>query len=139
MDTLYADYDEPEEDKPNFSESDFAGKLDTAKSYLLEMERDSGAVTRFASTVANFYTLWAVVVLEHKVLPRAPKAAKKYQAFMEKVELVGQQGDLETFLKSPQASELQGQLHYWNNVRGANTDLKQREARSAALLKAMQD
>ncbi len=138
LDRYYAEYDEPEEDRPDFSETAFTKKLEATKRYIAQMEGAGGVVTRFGGALANFYTLWALVVLERKALPAAVKAASMYQAFMEKVELIGQQPDLEAFVKSAEARHLQGQLQYWSNVRGANTDLKQREARLTALLAAMQ-
>lgn len=144
LDELYAKYDDlsPESEEPESlgvfqSEDEFSAALEQAKTYLLAMDRHNQAVGSHAKTIGNFYTLWSVVALRRADLPRPEQTAEAYAAFMEKVDRVRTAPDLDALLAATAGEDLSLAATYWNNLRGANTDLGPRQARFDALLRAL--
>ena len=129
IDSLYAKYDEPAEVIPALATDDFDQNFSTITSYLTTMNSGE-TVSRYAKAFGNFYTLWALVALSVS-LPDPQELARGYKAFMEKVELIGKQQDLEAFLQNNKDYALP--LNYYNNSRGARTDLKPRTRRLESL------
>lgn len=137
LDELYAKYEVPSETAPEMNEEVFQQRFRAAKNYLLDMEREGETVTQYAKGFGHFYTLWCLVALAEN-LPAAPAdLARKYTAFMKKVDRLAQQQDLETFLREQPAGEYTLALAYLNNARGASTDLSQRKERLAALTSSL--
>ena len=137
LDELYAKYDEPADTAPELNQDVFRQNITAAKTYLLQMEREGeAAVTRHAVGFGNFYTLWAFAALTHN-LPSASESARHYVAFMEKVERLAQQEDLEGFLREQTPGEYTLPLTYLTNSRGASTDLDPRKERLTALQTAL--
>jgi len=137
LDELYAKYDEPSDTAPELNQDDFQRNFAAKKDYLLQMESErGGAVTKYAQGFGNFYTLWALVALTDD-LPRASELAERYVAFMQKLEKLTEQEDLEAFLHEQPRGEYTLALAYLKNSRGASTDLDPRKERLTALKTAI--
>lgn len=128
---LYAKYDSISE--LDFEEDDYLNEKENIKSYLEKIENANSAVTKWATTLNNFYILWALICLEKEKLPKAEEFAIKYYQFMEKV------GSMSDEVASSELSNDYDKLaySYYENSRGANTDLKQRNNRLATLKEAV--
>lgn len=132
LDELYAKYEVPSDTAPEMNEEAFRQRFRTVKTYLLDMEREGQSVTRYAKGFGHFFTLWSLVALTDN-LPPSAELARKYATFMEKVDMLAQQQDLEAFLREQPAGAYTRPLAYLNNARGASTDLSQRKERFVAL------
>lgn len=128
LDESYRDYDTPEDTIQNFSEDEFVKKLESVKDYLIEVEKNSKSVTKFAKSFANFYSLWCLVSLHQAELPNVDEFASKYTEFMMAVEGSGTSSNE---LTSPYV------IQYQENVVGASTDLGPRQARHKALVTSL--
>lgn len=137
LDEFYAKYDDPQESLVDFSEEAFMAELEAVKAYLLDLERANTAITRFAKAFGSFSTLWSVVALERPHLPPAPEAAGRYQDFMQKVERLSGEKNLDAFLRSEDAQGFTDPWIYVTNVRGASTDLGPRQQRFDVLKSAL--
>jgi hypothetical protein len=133
LDELYAKYEEPLETVPEFNEEEFIQRFNTAKAYVVEVERHGQIVSKHAKGVGNFYTLWSLIVLAEPSLPSPEVFAANYSSFMQEVELLASQQDLEIFLSNAASGRYARTLKYLNNSRGASTDLTQRQERLEAL------
>jgi hypothetical protein len=136
LDELYAKYEEPSETAPELNQDEFLQRFTTAKNYLLQMDGEDGIVSQHSKGFANFYTLWALVVLTENLPPAATLAAS-YVTFMQKVQTLAEQEDLDAFLRDAAAGEYTLPLAYLTNARGASTDLGPRRERLAALRNAV--
>lgn len=132
LDEFYAKYEVPSETAPEMNEELFHQHFRTVKTYLLDMESEGHTVTKHATGFGHFYTLWSLVALTDNLVPPV-ELARKYSAFMEKVETLAQQQDLGTFLTEHPGNDYTHPLAYFNNARGASTDLSQRKERFDAL------
>lgn len=131
---LYAKYDNPldtEDTEPDFEEDSYINKKEKVRRYIEKME-ESKVITKWATTVNNFYTLWSLVALNVDKLPSAEKIATKYDAFMEKVESMNDDTDSKKLSGQDKLAYL-----YYSSSRGASTDLKQRSERLDALKTAI--
>jgi hypothetical protein len=137
LDEFYAKYDDPQESLVDFSEEAFMAELAAIKAYLLDLDRANSAITRFAKAFGSFYTLWAVVALERQQLPPAPQTAARYHDFMQQVERLSAEKNLDAFISAEDAPEFKDPWLYFTNVRGANTDLGPRQQRFDALKRAL--
>jgi hypothetical protein len=132
LDDVYAEYDSPLETLKGFNEGDFKYRLAFAKDYLLKMENHNSAVTKYARGFANFYSLWAFVVLNQTLQP--PEImAERYSDFMSKVETLAKEKDPEKFLKEHEDDSYSKAYVYFRNLVQASTDQAQREARNLVL------
>ena len=129
IDTFYAKYDELGEMGPRLDIDDFDQKFSETRSYLVKMD-SRGAVSRHTKGYGDFYTLWALVALSDN-LPDSKDLARRHTAFMKKVELLREQQDLEAFLQNKR--NYAWPLIYYNNSRGASTDLTPRSDRLRSL------
>ena len=139
IDDFYARHEEPAEDALGFEEDDFRIKTANTKASLSAMQSANTCVTTFAKTYGAFYTLWSVIGLHTAQLPNPEALAPRYEAFMQKVEELAKQTDLDVFLQSKGAGEYTLAHRYFSNAMGASTEEAQRAARHSALLKALQD
>ena len=131
FDILYACYDDPSETISEWDPDDFDERFSKIRSYLIMLNSD-GTVSNYAKGFGDFYTLWALVALSPAVtLPTPKQLAQRYGAFMKDVELLGKQQNLDEFLKSNEGFSLP--LNYYDNSRGANTDLAPRTKRFESL------
>lgn len=137
LDELYAKYDDPPNTAPELNQDAFGVNFARTKDYILQMEREGGlAVTKYATGYGNFYTLWALIALADS-LPIASELARRYASFMEKVNTLSQQEDLDGFLREQPPGEYTLALAYHSNYLGASTDLDRREERLTALRSAL--
>jgi hypothetical protein len=132
LDASYAQYDDPSETVVGFSEQGFINNFELVKAYLLAMEGQDNVVSGFAKSLAHFYTLWSIIALNCDKLKPPPETATRYKAFMQKVETLAAQKNLEVFLAEKGAS-FQNAFLYYDYARGASTDLKPREERYKVL------
>jgi Protein of unknown function DUF262 len=136
LDASYAKYDEFSEAVVGFSEEHFKNNFERVKAYLLDMENEGNVVSGFAKSLAHFYTLWAIVALNYDKLKPANESAQLYKFFMQKVETLAAQKNLDAFLKG-QGATFQNAFTYYDYARGASTDLKPREERYKVLSKEL--
>jgi hypothetical protein len=101
------------------------------------MEETNHCVSKYTRQFYNFYTLWAVVILESNSLASAEVVASKYLAFMEKVERLSKEGNLPEFLGLDTMDDYPEAYNYYINTLGANTDLQPRVDRYNVLKKAL--
>jgi hypothetical protein len=125
IDEKYAEYDIPES-IPDFSVEEATQKLAIVKEYVKEMEKTSKAISTFSKTLADFYSLWSLIVLNYDELPPATELAALYSKFMEKVSK-----------QKSQPTPGEPAYKYFAASQGATTDLKQRTDRLSALEKAL--
>jgi hypothetical protein len=136
LDELYAKYEVPSDTAPELNQDAFLQRFAATKNYLIQMNGEDGIVSRNSKGFGNFYTLWAVVALTEN-LPPAATVAERYVAFMQKVQTLAAQDNLEAFLRDAPAGEYTVALAYLNNSRGASTDLGPRRERYTALKSAL--
>jgi hypothetical protein len=136
LDESYGKYDDPSDAVVGFSEQDFTEKFEQVKAYLLSMETEESVISTYAKSLAHFYTLWAIVALNYDNLQPVKETARRYKAFMEKVETLSAQKDLEAFLAEHGAT-FQNPFIYYDYARGASTDLRPREERYKVLSKEL--
>ena len=132
LDDLYAKYDEPSDSVPEFNQEIFLRRFAATRGYIAQMDAENKVVSRYARGFGNFYTLWCVFALTEDLSVPAERA-RRYAAFMEKVERVAEQHDLEAFLRDEPAGEYTLALTYLTNSHGASTDLGPRTERLQAL------
>ena len=131
IDDLYAKYDESSDAIPELPADDFDQRFSKVRSYLAKMD-SGGAISHYAKGYGDFYTLWASVALSGSgALPNPKEVARRYKAFMKKVERLGEQQNLEAFLQNKKPYTLP--WTYYNNSRGASTDLNPRTERLESL------
>lgn len=133
LDNIYAEYDSPHETISNFAEADFKRKLEFIKDYILTMEAHDSVVTKYARELANFYSLWAFVVLNQIRLESPEITAARYSEFMEKMSTLSKDQDIKK-LSGGYGADLYSLGHkYLLNSGKANAYQKQREARNNVL------
>ena len=136
LDELYAKYEDPADSCPELDQDAALKRFADAKAYLVQMNSEQAVVETYCKGFGHFYTLWALVALT-KNLPTPKKLAISYAAFMQKVQKLTDQSDLEAFLQKTKKGEYTLALTYLRNSRGASTDLGPRKERLAALGKAL--
>ena len=136
LDDKYAEYDEPLDMLPLFNEDDIIEQFEQVKSYLIEMENYNNCISEHAKTFGSFYSIWTLVVLEYNKLPNAEILAQKYSSFMEAVNEISLQEDLEAFFerKEDARESYKYPTQYFRNSVGASTDYSQRALRYNALI-----
>ena len=136
LDELYAKYEDPADSCPELDQDLALKRFASTKKYLVKMNSEHAVVETYAKGFGHFYTLWALVALT-KNLPPQKKLANAYAAFMQKVQTLAEQEDLEAFLQKTKKGEYTLALTYLRNSRGASTDLGPRKERLLALEKAL--
>jgi hypothetical protein len=136
LDNLYAKYDDLDDELEDFSKDDFRDQYAGTKAVLLAMERKDQAVTTWAKGFGAFYTLWSLVVLHGDDIDPASLSVR-YGHFMSEVDELASQKDLQSFLRKDAEGRFRLALRYFENSRGASTDLAQRQARVDALKEAI--
>jgi hypothetical protein len=139
LDEAYANYDEPVETVFDFNEEVVIASFERTKKFLLEMEKTNGIVSTYAKSVNHFYTLWAVVAINPGTANDPTGTAARYEAFMRSVEDLAAAGvqAVISALGQPLPDGTGGNIIYYENSRGANTDLTQRQGRYNALAQAI--
>ena len=137
IDDFYARHEEPADDESDLDEDEFRAKIADTKRLLFEMEHANGCVTTFAKTYGAFYTLWSIIGLHADQLAGAEVIGARYETFMQRVEELAKQTDLDVFLRSQKAGAYTSAHRYLSNATGARTEEAQRAARHGALLMAL--
>lgn len=133
----YANYEVLTDSEDSIDKEATIKQFNTAKSYLLGLERHGEIIRTYARDFKNFYSLWAIVALHLDELPSVEDFATKYSVFMKDV---GQYNDPEYLSKinagkaPPKSTE---SFNYFINNIGANTDFPKREARNSAFLSGL--
>ncbi len=133
----YAEYENPQETHPNFSEEAISEKIEGIKEFLLQMEKYNQCLTNFAKGFGNFYSLWAVVALNREKLKAASITAKRFDSFMKRVAKITALERPEELLSSDKADLYREPYDYYIASLGPVTDLPPRERRDAALKPAL--
>ena len=136
LDSLYVKYDDLEFMPPEFDEDRARQRLTGVRDYVQAMAEHTDTVLQHAKGFVNFYTLRCLISL-NEGLPAPAVLAERLDPFMQKVETLATQGDLGAFLEASDTDEYRLPLTYFNNVRGANTDLTQRDERHNTLRAAI--
>lgn len=131
LDSRYAYYDQIEDlvELEGFNPSQFSECLNSIKSFFEEMNIHNKCIDfQVSGSNNNFYTLWAYIRLYNPSDPHS--FADKYLQFLEKVSGITEENiESQVFDKNV--------LDYYQNSRGASTDLTQRKIRLDALFQVM--
>jgi hypothetical protein len=136
LDELYGKYEDPDDTCQELDRDEALKRFADVKAYLVRMNAEKNVVETYSKGFGHFYTLWALVVLT-KSLPTPKKLAGAYAAFMQKVQKLAEQSDLDVFLRKAKKGEYTLALTYFKNSRGASTDLAPRKERLEVLGKAL--
>jgi hypothetical protein len=97
------------------------------------MENCNSAVTVGARGFANFYSLWAFILLNQARMRSPEILSEKYSSFMSKVDTLAKEKNPEKFLKENEEDSYSKAYVYFRNLVQASTDQAQREARNIVL------
>ena len=137
LDQFYADYDTPSETVPSFDEEAFNTEFENTKKFLQQMNAVNGCVAQYGKTLANFYSLWAYLVLSKPEALTAQTIAERYADFMAHISRVlNRSANIAVAGDPVEAATL---ADYSLNMRGATTDTTPREERHKALTVALAD
>lgn len=136
LDELYGKYDDPSDTVPELNLDEYIQHFSATKDYILQMNAVDGVVSRYAKGSGHFYALWAFVALTIN-LPTVSIVVTRYKSFMEKVEHLAKQEDLDAIIGEEAKGEYRIPLLYLTNSRGASTDLSPRVKRFEALQTAL--
>jgi len=138
LDAAYARFDVPEEDDPEFAADEITARFSEVKGFLNAMEEANGCVRSYADTLNHFNSLWAWIALSPRPLPDASLVAVAYAAFMERVENLRKQPNLETLLaEKADDPEFSAPYTYMMSSTGASTEPAQRIARRDVLYQVL--
>ncbi|MCK5874230.1 MAG: DUF262 domain-containing protein [Alcanivoracaceae bacterium] len=134
LDDLYAKYENPMDSAPEMDEDRVLGEIEAIKRFLLQMEEMNGCITSYARSFGNFYPLWSLIAIEGvDKVGSVEVFCERYAAFMAKVSEVAVQDDVGKFLQDHSDEDYAHAHKYFDNSRGASTDLNQRASRLDAL------
>ena len=123
---IYGEYDDmPSESKMNFDHDWYLKEKKRIQKYITDVGYD--VILKWAKTVNNFYILWSLIALNKESISAIPPKtfAKKYDTFMQKILEMNETVDPKNLPKG----QARRAYRYYDNLRGANTDLKQRQIR----------
>ena len=131
LDSRYAHFDEIDDlvEVEGLDPTQFSSDIRNIKSFIDEMNSHNKCIDSYvAGSNNNFYTLWAYI---HFHKPENPHVfADLYLHFLELVSTITEENiDLQDFDKNA--------LDYYQNSRGASTDLTQRKTRLDSLSQAL--
>jgi hypothetical protein len=135
LDKKYAEYETPQETQTNFSEEDFKKTIAKLKKYLLKMDAHNSCIQEYGKSFTNFYSLWALIALNYKDLPKADDTADIYTDFMRKVETLSSLSSDQVAAKA-KSKGFKEPYNYYQYSIGATTDSLQREQRDLSLKSA---
>jgi Protein of unknown function DUF262 len=124
LDEFYANYDNPDEDLPDFNEEDFKNSFWKLRDFIASMESHNSCVSEYAKSFMHFYTLWSVVNANIAKLQSPQDTAEKYSEFMQKYQ---------TYREDIQSITDQSLQTYIEHSVGANTEYSHRLSRHNAL------
>jgi len=134
---FYADFDDLADLDIPFDEEQVTRIFEDTKAYLLELESNASAISKYARDVTNFYSLWAVVALNVDHLPAIQEFVLKYASFMDRVNEYRDATYLEKVIRGEETPSETLSLTYYQNSTGARTEPRQRRERHKALLQEL--
>jgi hypothetical protein len=144
LDTMYAKYDEPDEEGVTLDTEAFAETLANTKQFLQDANAINSCVKSAASTVGAFYTLWSLAALHLADLPPANQFAVAYADFVGLAATIRKNQDPERQQNPLPLSHPSGRqdwvrlaTDYANALQGAQTDERPRNIRLDAMLEAL--
>lgn len=136
LDKRYAELDSIEEDSNFLDIDEFNTRKNNLKKYLFEMETSHKAISVYAKTANNIYSLWSYLALNEINLAPRP-FAEKYIKFMDQVNEFSKSSSPEELNKDKNSPFSEAAYLYFKNSRGASTDYFQRKERLTQLEKAL--
>lgn len=131
IDSIFAKYDDIEDfnEGQTFEPQEIIDKVNEIKLTINDMDAVNDCIETFAAgSNNNFYTLWAVL---NELMPENPdEIAQKYLDFMESVNGINDDN-----IEGGDFGE--DEIKYFENSRGASTDLTQRKNRYDVLLQVL--
>jgi len=138
LDDLYAEYDSPQETLDIFNERELNENLEMVKNYILQMEQNNQAITRYAKGFGNFYSLWSFVVLNRNHLNSPEITAGRYAEFMDKVTALAKVKDIK-LLREFEDGQYAYAYKYLRNVVQASSTQTRRGIRNTILENVLLD
>ena len=130
---IYARYNNKSELSYEPSLDSYFSEKERIKKYMQQMLEQEKKIINWIKSTNNFYILWALIAMNEQRLPESNQLTRKYISFMEKVDSVTKRIESnEHFDNSNNHANV-----YYDNSRGASTDIKQRTARLDALKKSV--
>ena len=129
----YANYDDLSDLEFHFDENAIRQQFSSAKGYLLELERSSSIINDYARDFTNFYSLWALIVLNSSELPTIGAFSKRYSEFIREVSKYRDEEFLEKVISGDEKPSFAESLRYYQSSTGASTEPPQRNDRNNAL------
>lgn len=133
LDEIYAEYDTPEETVPDFDKRAFERDLHFLKDYMEKMEACNASISTYAKGLNNIYSLWAFLAVNRDRLLPPTSLAARYAQFMQKVTILSEEKDLDTFLQGHHDPLFTEAFLYAKSSARARTDRQQREERNRIL------
>lgn len=133
LDQVYALYDDIEDEELEFDPEAYRLLKHATINTINAMDQHNGCVSQYATTGYNLFSLWCFIALAKPTHLTDQEIANKYSEFMAKVEEIRSSEQPETLVNSEETSTV-APFDYFNNTRGASTDLSQRNARHNALI-----
>jgi hypothetical protein len=130
----YANYDDLTDLDVPFDEERLKKQFETAKKYLLDLEREASIITKYARDFTNLYSLWGVVSLHNNRLPNVEEFTNKYSTFMKEVSKYRNEEYQSRVMKGDEEPSFKQSRKYYQNSTGARTEGPQRDERNTALL-----
>jgi hypothetical protein len=130
LDSLYAEYEDPSETRPDFDISQFVNQFESSALFLRDMEGANGVISSKASSRVHLYPLWAYVALSTHLLEPLD-IATRYEEFMDA--FASSRALESTDPARDRSGEDPRVLQYVQNSFGASTEAPQRSARFEAL------
>lgn len=129
LDEKTALYEDIEDEDLDIDTDDYKKRRQEIKDFINEMEKCNGAILKHAKTQGDFYSLWALICLWFEFLPKpVNEFAERYASFMARVKQIR-----DNSISPEEISKLKFESIYADNLRGASTDLRQRDLRLTAL------
>jgi hypothetical protein len=134
LDAAYARYDELDELDEEVDTDQVGERVAVAKEYLLEAQNTNGCIKQHASTLAGFYTVWALVILHRELLPAAPEFAVLCSEFFTKVKELQDLEDITPLINGNHGLKYRRAAEFLSGYQGASTDLAPRIKRLESML-----
>ena len=133
LDEIFAKYESPEETIDSFNEDEFWESTNRVKTYLNSMSEVNPLIFDFAKTANNLYSLWAFIALNRDLTVEYKLITDKYVTFMQNVTILNDGFYEELQSANENRPDLELEIKYYLNSKGASTDLTQRKNRFDAL------
>lgn len=130
LDEMYSKYDVPEETVENHDLDSYLIKKFNVKNIIISMNQVNQCIDIYARTANNLFTIWALITLNLDRINDVTAFAVKYLEFMQGVQTFI---DAQTPEEATPTNDLALQFSYYNNSKGAATEIPQRNERLISL------